>query len=218
MSTNATFGQAGHTLTIVGQQEPTVDHLKVLHDGYLADLVRAIKNGTVPARDTFQKFLGLLPELKAWKTIRLGLHKAPETYEQALEAKGFRISDCARQILKKITVSQTVVEVDLCVLTVAELGLKGNAARYDTICARIVEIGGMLCPDEVGPALREQYPDQPYGEWNAIATEPLSDSGGNLGVFGVGRGNGGRWLGTYCGDPDDLFGLVARIVALVPRK
>jgi hypothetical protein len=38
MSTsNGTFGQARHTLTIIGQQEPTDDHLRVLHDGYLAD-------------------------------------------------------------------------------------------------------------------------------------------------------------------------------------
>src|SRR3989344_2522099 len=98
---NATFGQAGHTLTIISQQEPTVEHLRVLHDGYLADLMRAVKVGTLPARDAFQKFLGAPAQLKVWRTIRLALHKTPAEYEEALEKKGFRIGDWARQILRK---------------------------------------------------------------------------------------------------------------------
>lgn len=58
---NCTFGQATHSLTIIGQQEPTSDHLRVLHDGYLADLMLSIKEGKVPPRDDFRKLLGLPP-------------------------------------------------------------------------------------------------------------------------------------------------------------
>lgn len=60
MST-ATFHQATHTLTIIGQQEPTNEQLRVLHDGYLSDLVLGIKEGTMPPRDDFRKLLGLPP-------------------------------------------------------------------------------------------------------------------------------------------------------------
>ena len=58
---SGTFGQATHCLTIIGQQEPTDDHLRVLHDGYLSDLVLGIKEGKVPPRDDFRKLLGLGP-------------------------------------------------------------------------------------------------------------------------------------------------------------
>jgi hypothetical protein len=62
MSTNnGSFDQATHTLTIIGQQEPTDDHLRVLHDGYLADLMLGIKEGTLPPRDDFRKLIGLPP-------------------------------------------------------------------------------------------------------------------------------------------------------------
>lgn len=152
-----------------------------------------------------------------WKTVRLGVHKTPEAYEQALKEKGFRISDWAWQILKKITVSETVVEVDLGVLTVAEVGFK-SATRYDAICKRIIEIGGQLCPNEVGPVLREQYPDQPYGEWDVIAMEPLADSDGGPSVFGVDHGSDGRRLYANYGDPGRLFGPDDRVVFVVPRK
>ncbi len=58
---NATFGQASHSLTIIGQQNPSADDLRILHDGCLADLVQAIQARTVPNRDEFRKFLGLIP-------------------------------------------------------------------------------------------------------------------------------------------------------------
>jgi len=212
-----TFGHARRTLDIIEEQKLEADHIETLHSGYLVDLARAVRLGTVPARDAFQKFLGLLPELKIWKTIKLGLRKTPAEYEEALEKKGFRIGDYARQILKKITISQIVVELDLGVLIVAELGFKGNA-RYQDICRRVVEIGGELCPNEAGPALREQYPDQPYGEWDTIAMEPLIVSVGALDVFHVARDSDGRWLGAYYGDPDDLFFPGHRVVFVVPRK
>lgn len=57
----ATFNQATRSLTIINQQEPTDDHLRVLHDGYLADLMLGIKEGTLPPRDDFRKLIGLPP-------------------------------------------------------------------------------------------------------------------------------------------------------------
>ena len=214
-----TFGQAGRVLDVVVEQKLSTEEVETLNGGYLTDLARAIKRGTVPARDTFQKFLGLLPELKIWKTIKLGLHKTADNYEAALtpETGLLRLGDWAHQILKKITISQAVVEVDLCVMTVAELGFRGNA-RFDAICERIIEIGGELCPAEVGPALRLQYEDQPQGEWNLIAMEAITDSDGDLNVFGVERDSDVRWLDTYYGSPDDLYDPDGRIVFVVPRK
>ena len=49
-------------------------------------------------------------------------------------------------------------------------------ARYDRICTCAIEIGLELCPVEVGPQLRLQYPIQPCSEQLTIATEAIRDS------------------------------------------
>lgn len=58
---NALFKQANHTLTLISQKEPTQEHLKQLHDGYLSDLMDAIMDGTLPDRETLRKTYGLPP-------------------------------------------------------------------------------------------------------------------------------------------------------------
>ncbi|MBI2669950.1 MAG: hypothetical protein HYX20_02320 [Candidatus Yanofskybacteria bacterium] len=215
---NATFGHAQQTLNLLDQQKLSGEEMNTLHSGYLSDLARAIKSNTLPVRDVFQKFLGLLPVLKVWGTIRLGLHKTPKAYASALKRGGTtRIGDWAQQILHKISISQAEIEVDLCVMSVAELGFK-KSTRYDDICARIVEVGGQLCPNEVGPALRDQYKDQPDGECLVVAMEPLTDSDGSLRVFVVNRFDGEPWLGAFCGCPDSVFVSVYRFVFVLPRK
>ncbi|MFY9463112.1 MAG: hypothetical protein WAP52_02920 [Candidatus Sungiibacteriota bacterium] len=220
MSIEATFGQANHSLTIIGQQEPTAEHLRVLHDGYLADLVRAIKLGTIPARYEFQKFLGLAPDFHVWCTIKLGtgLRTAGE-FGIALKQAGCRIGDWGSDILGKpaFTASRVETEVDLVALSVAELGFKDGATRKD-IYERAIEIGLELCPAEVGPQLRLQYKDQPNGERLLVAMNPIADSGGGLNVFNVERSDHDLWLSARSGRPDYFGHSGSRWVFRLPRK
>lgn len=44
---------------MIGQKNPTQEHLKQLHDGLLSDLVDAIMGGTMPDRETFRTSIGL---------------------------------------------------------------------------------------------------------------------------------------------------------------
>ena len=71
MSTKAdpTFGQATHTLTVIGQQSPSADDLRILHDGYLAALMQGIKAGTLPDLVTFRTMLGLGTALSTIATL-----------------------------------------------------------------------------------------------------------------------------------------------------
>lgn len=230
MATLATLKQSAKILSLF--EDTPSDQLQViLGSGFLADLRDA--DVSKVDRDEFRKMLGLkplVPTLTVWKTIKLGSLqvqtlpiKAPEggskchLYVQALESKKFRIGDYARQILNKVTIASVETEIDLAVLTVADLGFK-RATRYDVIKKRIVEIGAQLCPAEVGPALRLSYEDQPSGEYNAIAMEPLAVSAGDLLIFYVVHGDGGRWLSTYHGYPDIMWNPVNRFVVAVPRK
>ncbi|KKS43753.1 MAG: hypothetical protein UV48_C0016G0002 [Candidatus Azambacteria bacterium GW2011_GWA2_42_9] len=152
-----------------------------------------------------------------WKTIVLGRNTSPGEYRNALKANGCHIGDYADQILNKVKVSETETQLDLIVMTVAELGFKKGAIRKQ-IYDRAIELGLELCPAEVGPALRLRYPDQPYGEWLRISMDPITDSDGDPGVFGVDRDGDERWLYCDFGSPDGFWDAGSRWVFVVPRK
>ena len=155
---------------------------------------------------------------KVARTIKLGLRKTPAEYRKALKAAKVDVGVYAGQILDKITVSQTVMEVDISEpFTVADLGYATGTTRYDVIKKCIVELGGELCPNEVGPADRLQNRYQPKGDWYRTAMEPLTASDGGLGVFSVGRGGDGLFLGGGCGG-GALYVPDGRFVCVVPRK
>lgn len=149
-----------------------------------------------------------------WRTLILGQHKSHGAYRKALESSGFRIGDYAGQILKKISVSQTPIEVDLVRLTVAELGFQ-NGARRDAIYARAIELGLELCPAEVGPALRLVYQEPAY---TVVGMEPITDSDDGLGVFRVNTDSDDRWLRSDYGKPDHFWCGNRQWVFVRPRK
>lgn len=154
------------------------------------------------------------PTFPIFKTITLGLHKSPKAYRKALESAGFRIGDYASQILNKIEISKTNTEVNLVLVTVAELGFK-DGARRDAIYARALELGLQLCPAEVGPALRLASKDTP---WILVGMEPIADSDGDLDVFDVDTVYGDRWLDSYYGSPDNFWNGDDQWVFVRPRK
>jgi hypothetical protein len=139
-------------------------------------------------------------EFPIWKIVSLGTQKSVEDLTKALTSNGFRISDWAAQILKKIPLATAETEIELVNVSVSDLGFERGATRAQ-ICARAAEYGLGLVPAEVGPQLRLQYADQPFGEWLLMAMEPITDSGGRLSVFRVERDEDGQWLYTFYGSP-----------------
>lgn len=227
-----TFPQAAHTLRLLEDQKLTVAQIDTLHDGYLTDLARAVKIGTIPPRPDFQKLLGLPFEtevktstivtgapaiikptfqFKIWKTIVLGRHKTPATYRKALG--GRQLGTYAGHILDNISVSQTEVEIDLARVTGLDVGFTSNVRR-DKLYDRFIELGAEKCPAEVGPATRLQYLDQPYGECLRVMMDPLPDSDDVLNVFAVALDDYGRWLHTYYGGPAVLWSPGIRVARL----
>jgi hypothetical protein len=127
-------------------------------------------------------------ELKRFRTIQLGIYRDANRLRRALKERGFRIGPRADDILAKpaFTVSTDKAEVDLMVISPAELGFS-DGASYKDICTRAIELGLELCPAEVGPQLRLQFDDQPWGDWLRIAMQPIEGSDGHFGIFAVGR-------------------------------
>jgi len=170
----------------------------------LADLIVGAKN----------------PALEVWKTIKLGVGlKTVDAFRSDLRVYGFRISDWARDILGKpaFSAADKETELDLVVVSVAELGFKDGATRKDTY-KRAQDIGLELCPAEVGPQLRLQYADQPMNEWLRIGMEPITGSDGDLSVFDVGHVGSGLWLIANVGFPGRFWHADSRWVFVRPRK
>ena len=130
-----------------------------------------------------------------------------------------RVSDWANDMLGKSTfkVATDPTEVNLVVVSVAELGFKDGAKLKD-IYAKAQQLGLQLCPNEVGPKLRLEYADQPMGEWLIIGMEPITASGGFLRLFRVERRDNGLWLDSLYDNPDDIWNADNRFVFVLPSK
>ena len=160
------------------------------------------------------------PRLGVFKTIKLGTGpKTADDFRKAIKDCGMEISDWANDILGKpaFNVATEETEVDLVVISVAELGFKKGAKLKD-IYARAKELGLELCPNEVGPQLRLQYADQPKGEWLVIGMEPIAGSDGTLTLFRVEHVGDVLWLRSDYGYPGRVWLGSVRFVFVRPRK
>lgn len=198
---------------------PAVEDGKLTNEGLgalqrrLNEITRRINEGTLTydyAMDGLQRTIegriaGEPRQWDVWKTLTLGTGlKTADDFRTSLKADGHNIGDYANDILGKpaFTASETKTEVELVLVTVAELGFKSGAKRSD-IYAKAQELGLDLCPAEVGPQLRLQYKDQQKGEWILVGMEPITDSDGDLLVVGVLRSDDGEsWLDSDSGGPD----------------
>ena len=152
-------------------------------------------------------------EFPVLKSIKLGTHRSVDELRKSIKDHGFRINNLtADDILGKAPIAKSETEVKLHVATAKELTGRDNRVRNSEINEAIRFRGYHLCPAEVGPQLRIQYPEQPKGQWLRIAMEPIADSGGNLSIFSVDRGNDGFWLNSDVGHRDGIWYGDARFV------
>lgn len=140
-------------------------------------------------------------------TVRLGTHRNAETLLASLSAKTCRISESARTILASAAfgVAPVEIEIELLVLSLADLGLK-KRARYADICRAGRRRGHELCPVEAVIALyREHKAQPPRGTTFVAAMPPLSDADGTPGVLTLTNLGGRRWLTAAAGGPKVLW-------------
>ena len=133
----------------------------------------------------------LSPALPVWKTVVLGRYRNHAEYIVNLGLVGFRMSDSAIRILAKTPIAKAETTVDLVRATVHQMGFPNGGTNAE-IHVWVEGQGFSKCPAEVGPALREQYPDQPRGERICVGMEPTEDSFGHPSVFSVVRNS--RWF------------------------
>lgn len=142
-------------------------------------------------------------EFQTWKIVQVGMN-FPEIHQRL---HWLRVSNQARNFLdcSLFTGVEKIEDqgVRLCRATVRELVGKDRAKESEI--SRAIYSVGEFCGAEVGPALRMQHKDQPFGEW-------LNMLVGNNHLFVIARSQDGTlWLRaplacparTYSGS--DLF-------------
>lgn len=179
----------------------------------------------------------VMADLKVWRTIELGTFSTGSALCDALKEGGFLSTTAylgkkAARLLRssEFCMSRGKRSVDLVVLSGADLGVKKSDIRRE-IYGRGRKLGLELCPAEVGPQLRLQYPDQPEGETLNIAMAAVGTEGeleirqmgyseeGVVDVFVVyhdrKHGKVFEILDEY---PDGRFGPRNLFVFVLPRK
>lgn len=178
--------------------------------GKFADIHQLVKKG---GESTFDKLAELIVGkvknaadslFKLWKTLQFGTGlKTADDFRRTLKTADCRISDWANDILGRARFTNVTGELDLAVVSVAELGFPNGATRKE-IYQKAQELGLELCPPEVGPQLRLQYQNQPMGEWLLIGMKPIAGSDGYLKVFHVVRYDD-LWLFSFYDDSDSVW-------------
>jgi len=111
---------------------------------------------------------------------------------------------------------------DLVKVSGLDLGFDKPVTR-EQINSRAKDLGLALCPQGLGPLLRNLYPDQPLYEWLLMAMEPIPDSDGAPHIFSLGhiddlKGIGTRlWLSAVSGLDDYRWAPSYIWVFVVPR-
>jgi hypothetical protein len=156
-----------------------------------------------------------------WKTITIGQYNGANAIRAAIDAApcAIAIGDQADEILGRpaFPFIRTKFDVDLVVVSMAELGFDLDGASLRDIYARANTFGLELCPPEVGPILRLNYLDQPLGEFLHIAMRPVATYDGELVDFTLGNGGGALLLIGGDAHPDVVLTGGVRLVFVHPR-
>lgn len=154
--------------------------------------------------DTLEHAYISFPEKKIRReSVEVGGKSAKELIREMEEA-GINISDYAKSMLenREFVPGKQSEAMTLIRLTVADLGFR-TGATTEKIYERAEALGLELIPPDAGPHYRLKYQNQPLGELICMGMKQITDSDGDPSVFGLGRGEGGLWLGNRWADAGD---------------
>lgn len=109
-------------------------------------------------------------------SVRLGAYPTTDALSEDLRQAGW-LEDYdplswTYKMLAKTGIAREPVDLDLHLVSVAELGCDENTPE-EKVYSQAFACGYKLCPAEAGPLLRLRYPHQPQYEWLHMAMEPI---------------------------------------------
>lgn len=139
-----------------------------------------------------------------WRSITTAARGSARTYRNAFDAAKIRIGNAADEIVGRpaFPYLPATIQVDLAVVSSAELGLAADHAPLAEIYQRARALGLDLCPAETALQLRLDYLDQPVGDILHVAMEPVRTYAGEPTILALAHfGSGALVLGSS-GAPD----------------
>ena len=175
-------------------------------------------SGVVQGRTSSSGVAGI-NKFSIWKKATLGILQSAAGVREALDAAHVHVGDAANEILGRpgFSFGRRKIELDLVVVSVADLGFGERGASLADVHARAAQLGLELCPAELAPNLRLQYLDQPIGESLQIAMKPEATYHGD--PIALALTNGGEGLLLIGGDahPDQIQSAPVRFVFVRPH-
>ena len=155
-----------------------------------------------------------------WRKITLGTYKDVDAYRDALDSARVKIGLSADEILGRpaFPYARTKTDVELAVLSAADLGVGSDQASLAEVYQRARQAGLELCPAGVGPQLRLEYRNQPLGEALDIAMEPVATYRGDPTILTLVNWGTGLMLVGRDGRPESMVFRKSRFVFAVPTK
>ena len=155
-----------------------------------------------------------------WRRITLDTYKGVDAYRDALDSAKIKIGDSADEILGRpaFPYARTKTDVELAVLSAADLGVGSDQASLAEVYQRARQAGFELCPAEVGPQLRLDYRNQPLGEALDIAMEPVATYRGDPTILTLVNWGTGLMLVGRDGRPESMVFRKSRFVFAVPTS
>ncbi|MBU6231775.1 MAG: hypothetical protein KGI45_01555 [Patescibacteria group bacterium] len=144
----------------------------------------------------------------------------PEQWERHLESRGFRLSDYARNVLRRASEAATNgVAYHIVVRPGSKISSRDRITKK--IRAHATEKGWKTPHWEVACLIRDTFTDEQLEKmglwWIVTMHGPITDSGGDPNLLHSFRGGGGRWLVADCGRPDDEWGDRGGFAFVVPQ-
>ena len=128
-----------------------------------------------------------------WKKVQLGLSTSHYAYLESLKGAGFVVSDPGETALGYLKLLHGVPALNLVKISLKDLGNEPGATCEQV--SRSFEKNRLeLCPLEVGPALRQQYADQRFGEILNVPMSAIPGFWADLRLWQIGHDKEGKWL------------------------
>jgi hypothetical protein len=222
---------ATHTLPLLGWPRMRLQHrsrcarplhtLLVIWLGLAVSLSAALaQDEPIPSAQSSQVNVNKPAHFQIWRRITLDTYKGVDAYRDALDSAKIKIGDSADEILGRpaFPYARTKTDVELAVLSAADLGVESDQASLAEVYQRARQAGLELCPAGVGPQLRLEYRNQPLGEALDIAMEPVATYRGDPTILTLVNWGTGLMLIGRDGRPESMVFRKSRFVSAVPTK
>lgn len=109
-------------------------------------------------------------------SVTLGLFQTTNEYTEAIKNNGFELTGNTEDMLIHVQLSTVKKEFKLVECNLNDLGIYSEQATWSEALSAAQKKGYIICPSEVGLALRLEYKDQPNDDWLNIGMDTINDN------------------------------------------